>query len=797
MNRKITFAFHKRLNIVYYSFIAIGAMSPGLLFLIQGHTLVWRDTSKLFQPIRPLVVEALRNFELPLWNPHEALGIPLFAQLMHSILHPVSVLACFLFPGAGLDVHILAYSAFASVGSALLARTLGVSLGASAVAGLGYGLSGYVLGMSSIIQYLAAAATAPWTVAGLRMGGEGRRFGTVFASIATAVLHFVGDPQWTIIAIMMGVILAMEARSLIGLKNAFFAVVIGTALAAVQLIPAGTYLGETSRAINLDIVDRMQWAFSPWRLIELVAPGFFGSVSAGLAKWPVFTWLGGPSRPWLEMPFAPSVYVGACILLLAIAGIKHSRVTLLLGLLSLILLWLALGANAGAEQLMHSLPVWGKLRYAEKMIGPLTLCLSVLAAFGSERLSKHPSKSWLAFVGATSIGSLLFVLLLASWQNLGAMFENTIAHEAATQARHNLIIGLIYTGSTLLVLACFIAGARRWSQLRTNFAVAVAVLIFLDLSFAAPFALHAGAGNILDGFPLSQLKRLGGPIRMATPFEENYHYPKGLDEYDAQIWGQSRLGVPSYNVPSRVDQFNTYTGLRPWRFDLILGTFRERFGIQSVLALRRFAVTHMIIKNPFSAYENEVAATASDGGTVALENFELGFVAWSVPHRPWASFADRVILVPGEKEALDTLIEKLVRGESTVVLEGAPLPKALGSGKVLNIERSSNRLRIEAVSDNDGILVVNDSYWPGWKAKIDGTDVPIWPADFLVRAVPWPKGRHVLEMRYAPTEVRIGSFITLAGAIALAALLVTEWYGHRPASGHTRKRECSQTANQP
>jgi hypothetical protein len=205
----------------------------------------------------------------------------------------------------------------------------------------------------------------------------------------------------------------------------------------------------------------------------------------------------------------------------------------------------------------------------------------------------------------------------------------------------------------------------------------------------------------------------------------------------------------------------------------------------------------MIIKNPFSTDENEVAATASDGGTVVLENFELGFVAWSVPHRPWATFADRVTLVSREKEALDTLIKTLARGESTVVLEGAPPPKALGAGKILNVERSSNRLRIEAISDNDGVLVVNDSYWPGWQAKIDGADVPIWPADFLVRAVPWPSGKHVLEMRYAPIEIRIGSFVSLAGAIALAALLATEWYSCRWASEHYHKRERSPTGNQP
>jgi hypothetical protein len=128
------------------------------------------------------------------------------------VLHPVSVLTAFLFPNVTLDIHILIYTALAAVGGALLARTLGVSPGACAVAGLAYGLSGYVLGMGSIIQYLCAAATAPWLLAGMRAAGEGRRFGVTAAATATSILYFAGDPQWAITAIILGIALAIEAR---------------------------------------------------------------------------------------------------------------------------------------------------------------------------------------------------------------------------------------------------------------------------------------------------------------------------------------------------------------------------------------------------------------------------------------------------------------------------------------------------------------------------------------------------------------------------------------------------------
>jgi hypothetical protein len=762
-------------SILWVSAIAIGSIFPALLVLISGHTLVWRDTSKLFQPVRTLVVEALRNFQLPLWNPHEALGIPLFAQMMHGVLHPISVIGAFLFPHAGMDIFILVYIMLAAIGSALLARVLGVSWGSAAVAGLGFGLSGYVLGMDSIIQYLGAAAIAPWAIIGLRLAGEGRRSGIVAAASAVAALHFAGDPEWTLIAVLLGTALAIEVGGRRGFKNALIGVAIGTALAGIQLIPTLVYFREVSRATGLDSLDRMQWALSPWRIIEFIVPGFLGSAGAGLEKWPVFMWLGGQIQPGFEMPFAPSVYIGASVLVLAVAGFSHSRVTRIMGISSLILLWLALGTNTGAEQLTHFIPVWGKFRYSEKMVGPLTLCLSVLAAFGSERLSEWPSMFWAVLTGVAGAAALASALFLVNWQGFDNLFMDAVARGAAPVARHNLTIGLVHASLTLLAFAGLVFGVHRWPPLRRYFPVAVAGLVFLQSSFAAPFAIHSGERAVRDEHPLSQIATTGELPRILTPIEKNYLYPEGVDQFDGQIGAQSHLGAPAYNVPSRIDQVNTYTGLRPRRLDMLIRTFNDQFGFDSPIAFRLYAVTHMIIKDPYFPDEAQVAKAASQDGVKVLDNREWGFTGWKVPHRPWAIFAEKVAIASNEKDALDTLVKTLAREESTVVIEGAPQPKTLGTGQVLEIERQSKWLRIDATSPSDGILVVNDSFWPGWRATIDGNEVPILRTDFLVRAVPWPAGRHVLEMKYDPPEVRIGWFVSLAGALALAALSVFEW----------------------
>ncbi len=762
-------------TLVWISFVSVGALIPAIYYLVSGYTLVWRDSSKCVEPIRSLVVEALRTFQLPLWNPHEALGIPLFAQMMYSVLHPVSVIGAFLFPHAGMDVFILIYIMLAAAGNFILARILGASFGAAAIAGLGFGLSGYVLGMSNNISYLCPAATAPWCIAGIRMAGEGRRFGIIAAVLASASLYFSGDPQWTIIAFIIGIALAIEAGGLKGFKKALSGIAVGTLLAAVQLTAMMKFLPETSRGMELDVLDRIQWALSPWRLVEFISPGFFGSPNLGLTKWPVFIWIGGLARPNLEMPYLPSVYIGACILVLAVAGVLHSRVTRVFGISSFILLWLALGTNAGAEQLTHVIPVWGKFRFAEKMVGPLTLCLSILAAFGTDRLSNRPSKFWAVFSGSAGLAFLSLALFLMNWQGFDTFFAGPTALEAAPHVRHNLMTGLVHPGLALLALAGLLASARHWPRMAAFFPMGAAGLVFLQLLFSAPYALHAGTRNICDKFPLSQIKNFNEPTRIATPLEEGYHYPKGLDEFDAQTGGHSHMGAPSYNAPARIDQINTYTGLRPRRLDSFLKTMSSQFGFQSMLAFRRYGLTHAVIRNPYSALEAELATTASEGGIKVLENSEWDFSVWKVPHRPWAIFAENVIVVTGEEEALETLTQIIQRGESTVVLEGAAPPDSLGTGQILNIERRSNDLRIEAVSNGKGILTINDSYWPGWQAKIDGKEVSIWRADYLVRAVPWPSGRHVLEMKYEPLEVKIGMLISMAGVVVLIALFIMEW----------------------
>jgi uncharacterized membrane protein YfhO len=71
--------------------------------------------------------------------------------------------------------------------------------------------------------------------------------------------------------------------------------------------------------------------------------------------------------------------------------------------------------------------------------------------------------------------------------------------------------------------------------------------------------------------------------------------------------------------------------------------------------------------------------------------------------------------------------------------------------------------------DDPGLLVVSDSYYPGWRAWVDGNSVAIHRVNYGFRGVVVPAGRHTVEMEYEPASFQVGLFLSLAAAAALAA----------------------------
>lgn len=69
-----------------------------------------------------------------------------------------------------------------------------------------------------------------------------------------------------------------------------------------------------------------------------------------------------------------------------------------------------------------------------------------------------------------------------------------------------------------------------------------------------------------------------------------------------------------------------------------------------------------------------------------------------------------------------------------------------------------------------GIFVMNSMYYPGWKAYVDNTVVPIYPINIRFSGIELPKGNHLITFVYEPSSLQVGIIITSA---SLALIFVS------------------------
>ncbi len=85
------------------------------------------------------------------------------------------------------------------------------------------------------------------------------------------------------------------------------------------------------------------------------------------------------------------------------------------------------------------------------------------------------------------------------------------------------------------------------------------------------------------------------------------------------------------------------------------------------------------------------------------------------------------------------------------------------------ISYAPSSIRLQTVASAQAFLVATDSYYPGWKASIDGIPARLYPTDAAFRGVSVPAGTHMVDFRFVPRTLYRSAVISI---LALAAVLV-------------------------
>jgi hypothetical protein len=155
--------------------------------------------------------------------------------------------------------------------------------------------------------------------------------------------------------------------------------------------------------------------------------------------------------------------------------------------------------------------------------------------------------------------------------------------------------------------------------------------------------------------------------------------------------------------------------------------------------------------------------------------------------RVWLVY--EVEIVSGEDAALARLAQPDFRPYSVALLTEPPVSglagRPAGQLQARIVGASSSQLAVEVDQAANGLLVFSEIDYPGWKATIDGQQVPILPTNAILRAVEVPAGQHRVEMRFEPLSVKAGlaiSGLTLALSLAcgLWCLIGNVWKRNTP-----------------
>jgi hypothetical protein len=156
--------------------------------------------------------------------------------------------------------------------------------------------------------------------------------------------------------------------------------------------------------------------------------------------------------------------------------------------------------------------------------------------------------------------------------------------------------------------------------------------------------------------------------------------------------------------------------------------------------------------------------------------------------RAWIVGAQQV--VPDAEAQLDAVTRPGFDARRVAVTErrleglpeagGTPPPPA-GDARLVRYE--DERMTVRARATRPGLLVLNDTSFPGWKATVDGREVPIERVDYTFRGVRVPAGSSTVELRYEPLSWRLGWIVSLLALTALAATLAVGLRRRRAGAG--------------
>jgi hypothetical protein len=138
-------------------------------------------------------------------------------------------------------------------------------------------------------------------------------------------------------------------------------------------------------------------------------------------------------------------------------------------------------------------------------------------------------------------------------------------------------------------------------------------------------------------------------------------------------------------------------------------------------------------------------------------------------------FVQNIVQVNSPTEELDKSCD--INTKTTAVIDGSKfsIPQVTydSTATITLIDRNARQLKYESNSQTNNLAVFSEIYYPkGWIATIDGKESPIIRANYILRALEVPAGKHTIEFKFEPDAYYIGNKVTMAASWLTVLILL-------------------------
>ena len=563
-----------------------------------------------------------------------------------------------------------------------------------------------------------------------------------------------------------------------------------------ELVQTGDAAKQTSSGLDRDYITN--WSYGIGETLTLLVPNFKGGSSAtplsqsetAMEKAnPVYGSLYNSfpqyfgNQPWTAGP----VYVGAFVLFLFVLGcfiVKGPLKWALIGatFFSIVLAW---GKNFMplTDFFIDYIPMYNKFRAVSSILVIAEFTIPLLAIFALKRVLEEPEilkkdKKSFGISMLLTAGVALLLVLAPGSLNSGfvpaqeaQMLQNAVSQQmipanelsgilaSLAEMRGALVSADALRSFIIIGIGCALLWLYATGKLRKSLTIAgITVLCLGDMWTVNKRYLHD------DQFVPRSIQT---ETFNKTKADELILQDKSLDyrvlnfatstfdENNTAYWHKSVGGYHAAKLRRYQEMIDHH--IRP-EMQAAYKAIAAAGGEMDSVDASKFRVLNMLNTKYF------IFPAGQQGQTVPVLNPYAYGNAWFVNNVQYVDNANQEIealnnILPTETAVVDARFKDVLKGAT----EG--YKDSLSSIRLTTYE--PNRLIYETENAKDGIAVFSEIYYPdGWQITIDGKPAEMARADYILRTLYVPAGKHTIEMRFDPKSIHVTEGIAY-GALAL------------------------------